>query len=238
MGQLRCLLWHGRHVAAFAFIIVVLILLADTPPLAGYVSQKHYHDLGKLLLAFVMFWCYVAFAQYLIIWAGNLPEEIPWYLRRLQGGWGWIGLALLLFHFVLPFLILAAIITVYILLGVLYESYIHPITILSTLPSAGVGALLALQLFDTEFSIIAFIGVILLIGIVKKNAIMMIDFALDAERDPIRRAQRLERAHAEVRAVLGQLADAVALDRQVDLGSIVERSGLDLEATPSLPLAR
>ncbi len=68
------------------------------------------------------------------------------------------------------------------MLGVLYESYVHPITILSTLPSAGVGAVLALMLFQTEFSIIALIGVILLIGIVKKNAIMMIDFALDAER--------------------------------------------------------
>ena len=70
----------------------------------------------------------------------------------------------------------------YIVLGVLYESLVHPITILSTLPSAGVGALLALLLFKTEFSIIALIGVILLIGIVKKNAILMIDFALDAER--------------------------------------------------------
>ena len=81
-----------------------------------------------------------------------------------------------------PLLILAALLAVYIVLGVLYESLIHPITILSTLPSAGVGAVLALLLFDTEFSIIALIGVILLIGIVKKNAIMMIDFALAAER--------------------------------------------------------
>jgi multidrug efflux pump len=81
-----------------------------------------------------------------------------------------------------PFLILAAIVTVYILLGVLYESYIHPVTILSTLPSAGVGALLSLMLFRTDFSVIALIGIILLIGIVEKNAIMMIDFALDAER--------------------------------------------------------
>ncbi len=82
-----------------------------------------------------------------------------------------------------PWLILAALLTVYIVLGILYESTIHPITILSTLPSAGVGALLALLLFKTEFSMIALIGVILLIGIVKKNAIMMIDFALAAERD-------------------------------------------------------
>ncbi len=81
-----------------------------------------------------------------------------------------------------PFLVLAALVTIYIVLGVLYESYVHPLTILSTLPSAGVGALLALMAFHTEFSIMALIGVILLIGIVKKNAIMMIDFALDAER--------------------------------------------------------
>jgi multidrug efflux pump len=79
-------------------------------------------------------------------------------------------------------LILAALVTVYIVLGILYESYIHPLTILSTLPSAGVGALLALMLFRTDFSVIALIGIILLIGIVKKNAIMMIDFALDAQR--------------------------------------------------------
>jgi hydrophobe/amphiphile efflux-1 (HAE1) family protein len=81
-----------------------------------------------------------------------------------------------------PYLVLAAIVVIYIVLGVLYESYIHPITILSTLPSAGVGALLALMLCHIEFSMIALIGVILLIGIVKKNAIMMIDFALEAER--------------------------------------------------------
>jgi len=81
-----------------------------------------------------------------------------------------------------PLLILAALAAVYIVLGILYESYIHPITILSTLPSAGIGALLALLLFNTEFSIIALIGVILLIGIVKKNAIMMVDFAIDASR--------------------------------------------------------
>ena len=81
-----------------------------------------------------------------------------------------------------PWLILAALISIYIVLGILYESYIHPLTILSTLPSAGIGAILALIVFKTEFSIIAMIGVILLIGIVKKNAIMMIDFALNAER--------------------------------------------------------
>jgi multidrug efflux pump len=82
-----------------------------------------------------------------------------------------------------PWLILAAVVTIYIVLGVLYESYIHPITILSTLPSAGVGAILALMLFGQDLSVIGLIGIILLMGIVKKNAIMMIDFALEAERN-------------------------------------------------------
>ena len=82
-----------------------------------------------------------------------------------------------------PLLILAALVTVYIVLGVLYESYIHPITILSTLPSAGVGASVALLLSGMDLNVIALIGIILLIGIVKKNAIMMIDFALEAERN-------------------------------------------------------
>jgi multidrug efflux pump len=82
-----------------------------------------------------------------------------------------------------PYLILTALIAVYIVLGILYESYIHPITILSTLPSAGVGAVLALLLFHIDLSVVALIGIILLIGIVKKNAIMMIDFAMAAERD-------------------------------------------------------
>jgi multidrug efflux pump subunit AcrB len=81
-----------------------------------------------------------------------------------------------------PILIAAALATVYLVLGILYESYIHPITILSTLPSAGVGALLALMLTKTDLSVIAMIGIILLIGLVKKNAILMIDFALSAER--------------------------------------------------------
>jgi multidrug efflux pump subunit AcrB len=82
-----------------------------------------------------------------------------------------------------PYLIAAAIVVVYLILGMLYESYIHPLTILSTLPSAGVGALLILMLFGYDLSVIALIGIILLIGIVKKNAIMMIDFALAAERN-------------------------------------------------------
>jgi multidrug efflux pump len=96
-----------------------------------------------------------------------------------------------------PFLILAAVIVIYIILGVLYESYIHPLTILSSLPSAGVGALLAMMITHTEMSLIALIGIILLIGIVQKNAIMMIDFALDAQRE-----QKLPPAKAIYQACL------------------------------------
>jgi multidrug efflux pump len=103
-----------------------------------------------------------------------------------------------------PLLILAALFTIYLVLGVLYESLVHPITILSTLPSAGVGALLALMAFGFEFSIIALIGVILLIGIVKKNAIMMIDFAISRQRvGRATAAQAMYRAcHLRVRPIL------------------------------------
>jgi multidrug efflux pump len=96
-----------------------------------------------------------------------------------------------------PWLILAAIVTIYIVLGVLYESFIHPLTILSTLPSAGVGALLALMLFGYDLSVIALIGIVLLMGIVKKNAILMIDFALSAERE-----QRMSPEDSIVQAAL------------------------------------
>ena len=94
-------------------------------------------------------------------------------------------------------LILAALVTVYIVLGVLYESFVHPVTILSTLPSAGVGALLALLLFHLDLDIVAIIGIILLIGIVKKNGIMMVDFALEAERN-----ERQERHRSDLQASL------------------------------------
>ncbi len=96
-----------------------------------------------------------------------------------------------------PWLILAAVVTVYLVLGMLYESYIHPLTILSTLPSAGVGALLALMICHTELSVIALVGIILLIGIVKKNAIMMIDFAIwkrNARKECARKKRFMRRA--------------------------------------------
>jgi hypothetical protein len=96
----------GQGLATLAFVIIVLSLLADREPLSKVISASHFHDLGNLLLAFVMLWTYIAFSQYLIIWSGNLPEEIPWILHRTTGGWEWIGLLLVPFHFVLPFLLL------------------------------------------------------------------------------------------------------------------------------------
>ena len=92
----------GQALNALAFVTAALVLMSAQRPYADFVRTSHYHDLGKLLLAFVMFWCYVAFSQYLIIWAGNLPEEIPWYVRRFAGGWGWVGAALVVLHFALP----------------------------------------------------------------------------------------------------------------------------------------
>jgi hypothetical protein len=96
----------GGAVAGMALAIAMASLLAKYPPLSDILAPGHFHDLGKLLLAFVMVWAYFAFSQFLIIWSGNLPEEITWYRVRLAGGWRLVGLALLLFHFVLPFLLL------------------------------------------------------------------------------------------------------------------------------------
>lgn len=96
----------GQGLSALAFIIAVAAILSKREPMASVLAPRHFHDLGKLMLAFVMIWAYFSFSQFLIIWAGNLPEEIPWYVKRLQGGWQWVGLALILFHFGLPFLLL------------------------------------------------------------------------------------------------------------------------------------
>ena len=96
----------GTGVAAFAFISVVALYLSNREPLAGVFQAKHFHDYGKLLLAFVMLWAYMGVSQLLIIWSGNLPEEVPWYLHRVQGGWKWVSISLVLLHFVLPFVLL------------------------------------------------------------------------------------------------------------------------------------
>lgn len=93
----------GQVVSAFCFIIAAAVVLSRFEPLSRAISPAHVHDLAKLLFTFVMVWAYFALSQFLIIWSANLPEEIPWYLRRLKGGWEWVGIAIILIHFVLPF---------------------------------------------------------------------------------------------------------------------------------------
>lgn len=96
----------GHALTALAFALLLFVLLADQPPLADMATPETFVDLGNLLLAFVMFWAYVSFAQFLLIWMGNLPEEIAWYTPRLYGGWKWLALALVVFHFAVPFTLL------------------------------------------------------------------------------------------------------------------------------------
>ena len=96
----------GQVIATFAFMISLLVVLARFPPFSEILSVQHFHDLGNLMFAFTVLWTYLSFAQFLIIWAGNLPEEIPWYMRRTAGGWGFIAIALALFHFGVPFALL------------------------------------------------------------------------------------------------------------------------------------
>lgn len=96
----------GQALSAIAFVTAITVVLAGSKPMSEIIAPRHLHDLGKLMLAFVMLWAYFAFSQFLIIWSGNLPEETPWYFHRLQSGWKWVGLILILFHFVLPFLLL------------------------------------------------------------------------------------------------------------------------------------
>ena len=96
----------GQALSALSLAIVVLSMVTANRMMAGTLTPRHFHDLGKLLLAFVMLWAYLAFSQFLIIWSGNLPEEIPWYLKRLQGLWGAVAMLLVIGHFALPFLLL------------------------------------------------------------------------------------------------------------------------------------
>jgi hypothetical protein len=96
----------GIVLSTLALIVPVLVLLSKYEPLSRHIERKHYHDFGNLMLAFVLLWAYLAFSQYLITWSGNLPEEIPWYLNRTQGGWQYIGLVLVVFHFAVPFFVL------------------------------------------------------------------------------------------------------------------------------------
>jgi hypothetical protein len=96
----------GQILSAFAFAIVVLAAFRNLSPLSDILLPIHFHHLGNLLLTFVMFWTYVAFSQLLVIWSGNLPHEISWYLHRSNGSWIWIVAALAFFHFLLPFFLL------------------------------------------------------------------------------------------------------------------------------------
>ena len=96
----------GFGLSAFALTIAVLSAVGPVGALAGRLTPRHFHDLGKLLLAFTMLWAYLNFSQFLIIWSGNLPEEIPWYIERMRGGWGVVAIALVIGHFALPFLLL------------------------------------------------------------------------------------------------------------------------------------
>jgi hypothetical protein len=96
----------GQALSALAFVIVCVAKLGTEAPLSTVLHKEQVHDLGKLMLAFVMLWAYISYTQFLIIWAGNLPEEIPFYLQRLSGGWQYVALALVLFHFALPFAVL------------------------------------------------------------------------------------------------------------------------------------
>jgi hypothetical protein len=96
----------GQALSALALCIVVISRIGVERPLSAVANADTLHDLGKLMLAFIMVWAYFSFSQFLIIWSGNLPEEIPWYLRRFQGGWRLVGLFLVVFHFAVPFLVL------------------------------------------------------------------------------------------------------------------------------------
>jgi len=96
----------GQGLSAMAFTIAVIVVLSNYKPMSEVIQPRHLHDLGKLMLAFLMLWAYFAFSQFLIIWSGNIPEEVTWYTRRLHSSWRYIGLALVLLHFALPFVLL------------------------------------------------------------------------------------------------------------------------------------
>jgi hypothetical protein len=100
------LLMAGQSLSAMSFLITLMVLLSFYEPMSRVLTHRHLHDLGKLLLALVMVWAYFSYSQFLIIWAGNLPEEIPWYLKRMHGAWGYVAIALVLGHFALPFALL------------------------------------------------------------------------------------------------------------------------------------
>ncbi len=96
----------GQVLSALSLVVIILMMLSDQPPFAAALKPQHFHDLGNLMLTFVILWAYTSFSQFLLIWSGNLQDENPWYLRRLYHGWGYIAVLLVVFHFALPFLVL------------------------------------------------------------------------------------------------------------------------------------
>jgi len=96
----------GLVLMTFSFMVALLVLLSKREPFSSFLTRQHYHDLGNLMLAFTMLWAYMSFSQFLIIWAENLPDEIPWYVRRFSGGWGYIAWTIAIFHFAVPFYLL------------------------------------------------------------------------------------------------------------------------------------
>lgn len=96
----------GQVLETLAFCTALLIIVSNRKPFANVVTTQHFHDLGNLMLAFTMLWAYTSLSQFLIIWSGNLPEEIPWYIRRFSGGWGWLAWSISIFHFCVPFVLL------------------------------------------------------------------------------------------------------------------------------------
>lgn len=96
----------GQMLGAFGLMIALVIVLSNEEPFSEYLTAQHVHDLGNMMFAFMVLWAYLSFSQFLIIWSGNLPDEIPWYLRRLNNGWGEVALAIVLFNFVTPFVLL------------------------------------------------------------------------------------------------------------------------------------
>ena len=100
------LIMTGQVLGAFALVIIITAFLVTYKPYANVIGPLHFHDLGNFLLTFVIFWSYMAFSQFLIIWSGNLTDENSWYLQRLAGSWKWVGVALIILHFLVPFLLL------------------------------------------------------------------------------------------------------------------------------------
>ncbi len=96
----------GQVLLTFSFLVAVLVLLSKREPFVSFLTKQHYHDIGNLMLAFTMLWAYMSFSQFLIIWAENLPDEIPWYVRRFSGGWGYVAWTIAIFHFFVPFFLL------------------------------------------------------------------------------------------------------------------------------------